>query len=72
VTKPDQDLIVGTQDWRQSEVSGVVPPNAVKVLIGVSVITSGRLWMDDVRLVAPEAAGLPRLRLVVDNPSFEE
>lgn len=72
VTRPDQDLIVGTRDWQSSEVSGVVPPDAVRILIGVSVITSGRLWVDDVRLVAPEAAGLPRLRAVVENPSFEE
>jgi rhodanese-related sulfurtransferase len=72
VTQPDQDVIVGTQDWRFAEVGGIVPPNAVKVLIGVSVMTSGRLWMDDVRLVAPEMEGLPRVRPALENASFEE
>jgi rhodanese-related sulfurtransferase len=72
VTRPDQDMIVGTQDWRASIVNGVVPPNAVRVLIGISVVTSGRVWMDDVRLVAPAATGLSYLRVVVENPSFEE
>lgn len=72
VTKPDEDLLVGTQEWRVSQVTGVLPPDAARVLIGVSLPTSGRLWLDDVRLVAPEGDGLARMRAVVENPSFEE
>jgi rhodanese-related sulfurtransferase len=72
VTKPDADLLVGTQEWRVSQVTGVLPPDAARVLIGVSLPTSGRLWLDDVRVVAPEGGGLPYLRAVVENPSFEE
>jgi rhodanese-related sulfurtransferase len=72
VTKPDADLLVGTQGWRVSQVSGVIPPDAARVLIGISLPTSGRLWLDDVRVVAPEGGGLPYLRAVVENPSFEE
>jgi len=72
VTRPDEDLIVGTQDWRISQVGGVVPSDAARVLIGISLMTSGRVWLDDVRLVTTEEGGLPRVRAVVENPSFEE
>lgn len=72
VTKPDADLLVGTQGWRLSQVTGVLPGDAARVLIGVSLPASGRLWLDDVRLVAPEGGGLPYMRAVVENPSFEE
>lgn len=72
VTKPEQSLITGTHDWQESEVSGVVPPDAARVLIGVSVVASGGLWWDEVKLVAPEERGLPRVRVVVENASFEE
>jgi rhodanese-related sulfurtransferase len=72
VTRPDADLLVGTQEWRVSQVTGVIPSDAARVLIGVSLPTSGRLWLDDVRVVAPEGGGLPYLRAVVENPGFEE
>lgn len=72
LTNPASDPIVGSQEWRQHEVSGVVPPVAVRLLIGVSLTGSGRLWLDDVRLVAPEGPGMPRLRPVVVNHGFEE
>jgi len=72
LTRPDADPVAGTQDWRLLQVSGVVPPDAVKVLIGLSLVHSGRVWIDDVRFAAPETADLPRLRLVVSNHSFEE
>ena len=72
MTRPDANPIVGTQDWHVVEVSGVVPPTAVKVLVGVSLMASGTVWLDDVRLVADEDRGMPRLRVVVANQSFEE
>jgi rhodanese-related sulfurtransferase len=72
MTRPDADPIVGTQVWRRIEVSGAVPANAVRVLIGVSLTASGRLWLDDVRLVATEEGGRPLVRVVVRNPGFEE
>jgi len=70
-TPPGVDPIVGTHDWRMSVVSGEIPPNADKVLIGISLLTSGRVWLDDVHLVAPETLGLPRFRVVVGNSGFE-
>ena len=72
MTRPDANPSVGTQDWRLVEVSGVVPPTAVKVLIGVSLMASGTVWLDDVRLAADEDRGMPRLRVVVRNQGFEE
>lgn len=72
LTNPGADPIVGTQDWQYHAVSGVVPPIAVRLLIGVSLTASGRLWLDDVRLVAPQGPGLPRIRPVIVNHDFEE
>jgi len=72
MTRPDGDPIVGTQAWRRIEVSGVVPASAVRVLIGISLTTSGRLWLDDVSLVATEEGKLPNVPIVVRNPGFEE
>jgi len=72
MTRPDANPSLGTQDWRLVEVSGVVPPTAVKVLIGVSLMASGTVWLDDVRLVAVEDRGMPRVRVVVRNQGFEE
>jgi rhodanese-related sulfurtransferase len=72
ITRPEEDPIVGTQDWRASQVTGVVPPDAARVLIGISLTAGGRLWLDDVRLVALETGALLRMRAVVSNPGFEE
>jgi rhodanese-related sulfurtransferase len=72
MTRPDANPLAGTQDWKLCQVSGVVPPDAVKVLIGLSLVRSGRVWLDDVRFVAPEDRGAPRIRAVVANHSFEE
>lgn len=72
MTRPDADPFSGTSDWQLRQVSAVVPPDAAKVLIGVSVIRWGRIWVDDVRLVAPENRDQPRVRAVVVNHSFEE
>ena len=52
--------------------SGGVPTEAQQVLIGLSLIGAGQVWLDDVKLVAPEGNGLPRVRLVVTNSGFEE
>lgn len=72
LTPPDADPIAGTADWRQSAVSAVVPPDAVRLMVGVSLATAGRLWIDDARLVAEEDPGLPRLRIVLQNHGFED
>jgi hypothetical protein len=53
-------------------VTGVVPPDAARVLIGISLTAGGRVWLDDVRLVALETGALLRMRAVVSNPGFEE
>lgn len=72
MTPPEANRCAGTQDWRLVEVSGVVPPTAVKLLIGVSLMASGTVWLDDVRLAAAEDRGMPRVRVVVRNQGFEE
>jgi rhodanese-related sulfurtransferase len=66
------DSLAGTRGWREVEVRGVVPVQADKVLIGLSLVGAGRVWLDDVRLVAPDMNGQPRVRMVVANPGFEE
>jgi hypothetical protein len=66
------DSLAGTRDWSEVDVTGMVPPQAQHVLIGLSLIGAGNVWLDEVRLVAPEQGGLPRVRLVVQNPGFEE
>jgi rhodanese-related sulfurtransferase len=66
------DSLTGTRDWRELQVQGGVPTEAHQVFIGISLIGAGRVWLDDVRLVAPEANGMPRVRLVVANAGFEE
>jgi len=72
MTRPDpSQLIAGTGEWRPVEVQGVVPAAAAKVLIGISLMTSGRIWIDDVQLVAPAAGTLPRVRVTVQNSDFE-
>ena len=72
MTKPDADAIVGTQDWRISQVSGVVPASAVRVLIGVSLPASGRLWLDAMRLVSAAEGSTQSVPVAIRNPSFEE
>jgi rhodanese-related sulfurtransferase len=72
MTKPGQAPITGTQEWRLLEVSADISRAASKVLIGLSLTSPGRVWLDDVRLVAPEVVGQPRVRAVVENASFEE
>jgi rhodanese-related sulfurtransferase len=71
-SKAEQDPMRGTADWRLVQVSGVVPAGAVKALFGISLRGPGRVWIDDVRLVADPEAGLPRIRAVVENAGFEE
>ena len=41
------------------------------LLVGLSLVTSGRVWMDDIRLVA-DAPGRPGVRVVLQNHGFEE
>lgn len=69
---PRGNLITGTQDWRRHEVSCTIPSGAVRVVVGVTLTAAGDLWLDDVQLAAPEAPGLPALRPVIANSSFEE
>lgn len=72
VYRGEKDPITGTQDWRSAEVSGAIPPAAVKLLIGISLVGSGQVWLDDVRLTAPEEPGRPALSIAVVNPGFED
>jgi rhodanese-related sulfurtransferase len=72
LTAPDDGAVSGSTDWRSAEVSGVVPPVAVRVVIGFSLTTSGRVWIDDVRLVAEAEAGLPQRPITLENRGFEQ
>jgi rhodanese-related sulfurtransferase len=69
---PDAAAAAGTTDWRFVQVSGVVPPVARRLLVGLSLPAAGRVWLDDVRLVAEEESGMPRIRMVIENHGFEE
>lgn len=72
MTRPEPwQLVTGTGEWRSIEVEGVVPAAAAKVLIGISLTTSGTVWLDDAQLVAPAAGSLPRVRVTLTNPQFE-
>ena len=71
LTPPDGATVTGTKDWHAVQVAGVVPMDAVNVLVGVSLVTAGRLWIDDVRLVA-DPPGRPGVRVVLQNHGFEE
>ena len=66
------DSIRSTQEWSPVEVAGGVPPGAARALIGLSLVGAGRMWIDEVRVVLLEQPGQPRVRLVVENPGFEE
>jgi len=71
ITPPDGAPITGTTDWHAVQATGVVPADAVNVLVGISLVTSGRVWLDDVRLVA-DAPGRPGVRVVLQNHGFED
>jgi rhodanese-related sulfurtransferase len=71
LSPPDGAPITGTSDWHPVQAAGVVPRDAVHVLVGISLVTSGRVWVDDVRLVA-DAPGRPGMRAVLENHGFEE
>jgi rhodanese-related sulfurtransferase len=72
LTPPDADPVKGTTGWHEVQISGVVPPVAVRVSVGLSLTSAGRVWLDDVRMVAEEEPGLPRVRIVIVNHGFEE
>ena len=72
MSRSDHDPIRGTGDWHAASVTGGIPSNATKLLFGLSVGGDGDVWIDDVRVVAEEAEGLPRVRLVVENAGFED
>ena len=71
ITPPDGAPITGTADWHAVQATGVVPADAVNVLVGLSLVTSGRVWMDDVRLVA-DGPARQGVRIVLQNHGFEE
>jgi hypothetical protein len=72
LTPPGSGVMVGSSGWRMSAVSAAIPRDAAKVLVGVSLMASGRVWLDDVRLMAPEEGGLPGFRVALRNAGFEE
>ena len=72
MTRPEPErLLTGAGAWKSVQVTDVVPTDAMKVLVGVSLMTSGRVWIDDVQLVAPAAGTLPRVRAAIANAGFE-
>jgi len=72
MARSEPDSIRGTGEWRPVEVTWILPRAAARVVIGISLMGAGRVWLDEVRLVAPEERGQPRLRLVVENAGFED
>jgi len=72
MTRADRDPIRGDSEWHAATVTGGIPSNATKLLFGVSLGGAGQVWLDEVRVVAEEDGGLPRVRLVVENAGFEE
>jgi hypothetical protein len=72
MARAEKDSIVGTAEWRPITVDGWAPPGAAYVLVGVTLLGTGEVWLDDVRLVAEAERGQPRVRLVVQNAGFEE
>jgi rhodanese-related sulfurtransferase len=72
MTRADREPIRGTGDWRAAAVTGTIPPNAAKLLYGLSLAGPGQVWIDEVRVVSEVEGGLPRVRLVVGNAGFEE
>ena len=72
MTRADRDPIRGTGDWRAAAVTGTIPPTAARLLYGISLAGPGEVWIDEVRVVADETGGQPRVRLVVENAGFEK
>ena len=72
LTAPDEGSVSGSTEWHPLEVTGVVPAVAVRVVVGISLTTSGRVWVDDVRLVAAAEPGLPQRPITLENRGFEE
>jgi hypothetical protein len=72
LTPPGTNVMVGSNGWRMSVVSARIPRDAARVLVGISLMTSGRVWLDDVRLMVPEEGGLPGFRVALKNAGFEE
>jgi rhodanese-related sulfurtransferase len=71
LSRGDGDPITGTHDWRTAEVDVLVPPEAVKVFFGVTLVGAGTVWLDDVTIAARAESGLPAVKVAVANPSFE-
>ena len=42
ISPPDAAPVTGTTDWHAIQASGIVPAEAVNVLVGLSLVTSGR------------------------------
>jgi hypothetical protein len=72
MVRADREPTRGTTDWHAAAVTGGIPPNATKLLFGLSLAGTGQVWIDDVRVVAEPDAALPRVRLVVENAGFED
>ena len=72
LTAPDDGSVSGSSDWHPAEVSAVVPPVAARVIVGFSLTTSGRVWIDDVRLVADAEPGSPARPITLENRGFEQ
>jgi rhodanese-related sulfurtransferase len=71
LSRPDSGPVSGSTEWRRVQVSGEVPPAAARLMVGLSLAASGRVWIDDVQLVAEEQAGRPRFPVPVRNYGFE-
>jgi rhodanese-related sulfurtransferase len=71
LTRGDKDPIRGTQTWRPAQVRVRVPESAAKLVLGVSLVGAGEIWLDEVRVYAPAENGLPAVTVPVANPGFE-
>ncbi|MGH3054680.1 MAG: rhodanese-like domain-containing protein, partial [Gaiellaceae bacterium] len=72
MTRADHEPIRGTGDWHAAAVTGRIPPGATKLLYGISLAGTGRVWIDEVRVVAEPEADQRGVRLVVENAGFEQ
>jgi rhodanese-related sulfurtransferase len=70
--RAEQFPIRGSQEWHFAQVGEDVPPDAARVLIGLSLAGAGQVWLDEVKLKVEAAGDLPARPLIVKNPGFEE
>jgi rhodanese-related sulfurtransferase len=70
--RAEQAPIRHSQEWHFVQVSADIPPDAGKVLVGLSIGGAGQVWLDEVKVKVEATDVLPVRPLIVKNPGFEE